>query len=229
MNTVFFASVIADLYSEAGTPLPTVDRPLVPLSDLVGAYDLTCTELTGLTSATAIQELLRRGGIVEPPERLSHERLAGFIYTAAHIGAIFVERADYLVRRRFSVAHELGHYLLHFRPLLQAGESDEPSVYEAMEAIPFSSSEAEPDQMPVGRMTFTRPAQSTASQKSFRDMEREANQFAGELLMPKEIVQGLVEHHARAAHGEDLIWRIATDMLVSRSAMRWRLRFLGLL
>ncbi len=221
------AAALVDVYAETGVKPATVDRPIVRLAELVGGYDLTCTELVGLSSASAVNELLRRGGIVDPPERVSSEALAGFIYVTPRRGAIFIEQKDLLARRRFSVAHELGHYLLHFRPLLQSHES---TVLEAMEGIPLGNADSEPDALPSGQMMFTRPTNEVATLGlSFERMEHEANRFAGELLMPAAVVHALIDRYTPTMRGDDLVWRVATEMLVSRSAMRWRLRALGLL
>ena len=63
----------------------------------------------------------------------------------------------------------------------------------------------------------------------YEQMENEANQFAAELLMPVENVQHLLSRYAADCRGDDLVWRLATEMMVSRAAMRWRLRELHLL
>src|SRR2546423_910323 len=130
---------IATLYRAAGLPPSLVDRSVTPLGELISNYNLTCTEITGLTSQSAINFLLQRGGVTEPPVELSNDSLAGFLYVSPSFGSIFVERDDFLVRRRFSAAHELGHYLLHFRPLLDAARTgNEPILIEVMDALPLS-------------------------------------------------------------------------------------------
>lgn len=172
--------------------------------------------------------LLRRGGLLAPPDKVGAEPLAGFIYANTKFGAIFVEQSDPLVRRRFSAAHELGHYLLHFRPLFAHGSADQPALLEAMEATPRVEAEPEPDELPAGTITLTRPTDATDLAPAFERMEREANQFAGELLMPAAVIRGFAECNASVFQGEDLVWRLSTEMLVSRAAMRWRLRNLGL-
>lgn len=60
--------------------------------------------------------------------------------------------------------------------------------------------------------------------------EREANRFAAELLMPKEICQARAAE-MRSAHGACprlvLAYRLASELLVSAEAMRYRLKNLG--
>lgn len=61
--------------------------------------------------------------------------------------------------------------------------------------------------------------------------EREANLFAAELLMPRELLQARAAE-LRSTHGVCprlvLAYRLASELLVSREAMRYRLKYLGL-
>lgn len=219
-------AAISELYEMPDVPLPTAQRCVVPLAELVGSLNLICTELDGLTNYAAISYLLQHGGLIEPPDECNQEPLAGFLYATAKFGAIFAERSDLFVRRRFSIAHELGHYLLHFRPLLTALEaSGEPVVPEAMDAFPQFKSDLAPDDLPTGNIMLAQ----AMSASDIERMEREANRFAVELLMPEAIVRELVAKSTPYFKEEDLVWRLATEMLVSRATMRWRLQNLGLL
>ncbi|QEL15339.1 ImmA/IrrE family metallo-endopeptidase [Limnoglobus roseus] len=61
--------------------------------------------------------------------------------------------------------------------------------------------------------------------------EREANQFAAELLMPKEVCWARAEELERdykACPRMVLAYRLASELLVSREAMRYRLKSLGI-
>lgn len=223
-------AAISALYEEAGVPPSSAYRSIVPLADLMGSYNLTCTEIRDLKGHRALDYLSRRGGMVDFPDMADDEQLAGFIYVTSAFGAVFVEQGDLLVRRRFSVAHELGHYLLHFRPLLTAkGPNGEPYLLEAMEAFPLGDLEAELEDLPVGHIRLTDAHTADGRVTTSVQMEREANLFASHLLMPTAVIQDLAARYAPTIRGEDLVWRLATEMLVSRSAMRWRLRGLDLL
>lgn len=61
------------------------------------------------------------------------------------------------------------------------------------------------------------------------EMEREANRFAVELLMPREVCEARA-NELRAEHGACprgvLAYRLASELLVSREAMRYRLKTL---
>ena len=134
------------------------------------------------------------------------------------------------MRRRFSVAHELGHYVLHFLPLITSGVfEDEYELVEITETLTPSSSEEDADDLPIGQVHLSQKAERMSLLPTYEQMEREANEFAAELLMPTEIVRRLVARYAANCRGEDLIWRLSSEMLVSGAAMRWRLRELHLL
>ena len=59
-------AAIADLYRIADVPRPTEKQSVILLGELIGGYNLTCTEIAGLTSEAASNFLLRRGAILEP-------------------------------------------------------------------------------------------------------------------------------------------------------------------
>jgi IrrE N-terminal-like domain len=223
--SVSIPEAIAEVYRISGVPQPWGSRHVVLLADLLGGYNLTCTEIPGLTSEAASNFLLRRGAILEPLVNSNQERLAGYINVKSIGANIFVERTDLIVRRRFSVAHELGHYVLHFLPLMDAGAFEQFEIVEAL--APFSSEE-DADDLPTGQIYLPQRSALISSLPPYERMEREANQFAAELLMPEHVVRSLLDRYAASCQGDDLVWRLASDMLVSRSAVRWRLRNLGL-
>jgi Zn-dependent peptidase ImmA (M78 family) len=218
---------ITELYHAAGMKQPVKEQRVVLLNELLGGYNLTCAEIVGLTSEAASNFLLRHGAILEPIQHANREKLAGYIYVNTTSGHIFVERDDLFVRRRFSVAHELGHYVLHFYPLIaDTSRKDQHEQIEITESLAPFSSEEDTDELPVGRGVQT---DMSIHLPPYEQMENEANQFAAELLMPIENVQYLLSRYAPDCRGDDLVWRLATEMMVSRAAMRWRLRDLHLL
>lgn len=222
------ARVITNLYTEARVPMPTPRQPIAPLSELVGSYNLTWVELSSLTGQSAVNFLLQRGAVIDAPEQMTQEPLAGFLYAYADFGCIFVEAGDMLVRRRFSVAHELGHYLLDFLPLLTDNADAMNGDLTLIETVPLVSPETAFDDLPTGSIKLSGTSQALKSALADEQAERQANQFAAELLMPADALQGLVTSYAPYFQGEDLIWRLATDLLVSKKSMRWRLRTLGI-
>lgn len=111
----------------------------------------------------------------------------------------------YLPRRRFTLAHEIGHYCLHTS---STGEG-------------FTDS----------RRTMSRTA------TMWDAKEREANQFAADLLMPTksvfEIGSRVLDENDKRARPPmsvpEFTTRMADEFLVSNEAMTYRLRGLGIL
>jgi hypothetical protein len=154
-------------------------------------------ELPALTRGS-VAEFLRREGIRADDLGDPADALAGFVFTAGRVGWAFVEANDILPRRRFTAAHELGHFVLHREAMGRFRADTDATVQEAEEAT---------DQI-----------------------EREANRFTAELLMPAEVCRAR-EAESRARHGccprGVLVYRLAGELLVSRAAMRYRLKALG--
>lgn len=221
-------AAVMELYHRAEVTRADPRRCITPLSELLGAYNLTCRELRGLTGRKAGEELLQHGAVAGAIEDVGEPVLAGYLFANGELGAIFVEADDRLTRRRFSVAHELGHFVLHFRPILRVQSDGVGPHLVASDVFPGrDSDESTPADLPEGRFGLT--ADAAVALPPYQQMEYEANQFAVELLMPLPVLWELVDRYRPTYRDEDLIWRLATDMLVSRAAMRWRLRGLGLL
>lgn len=180
---------------------PPDRRGPVPLERIIGAFNLVHEEVPCLTRAAVGVRLMREG--IERPDLLADTTtpLAGFLFANDKGGFIFISKDDMVVRRRFSAAHELGHYLMHFQP-----EEDGFILGDAAEAI------VEGEEV-----------QDAA-------MERQANRFAAELLMPAETCRHLADECAEryGRCGRYLERRLAGELLVSREAARWRMHSLRL-
>ncbi len=223
------AEAIVKLYRLADISAPSALQRIVRLNEFLACYNLTVTELPQLTRQTAANFLLQRGVVLEPGGATSQDALAGFLYVSTHFGSVFVERDDPVVRRRFSVAHELGHYLLHFQPLLQSSVMNGgQGACEIMEGLPRADEDTEPDSVPVGTL-LSQQDELLLLLPPFEQMEREANRFAAELLMPSDRVFALATQSFSYLQGEELVWRLATELLVSQATMRWQLYHLGLI
>lgn len=122
-------------------------------------------------------------------------------------------------RRRFSLAHELGHYFLHYQAL-------------RTQIASFGETEQSLDGM--------------ADDEELRWLEQQANHFASCLLMPEEVVRALFWQYAdykvrqmqfiyvdeqpcnlNAFHA--IVGPVAKEMSVSLQAMKYRLKYLKLL
>ncbi len=220
-------AALTDLYARAGIARPSERRPIAPVAALLGSHNLVCLEVPSLTSRAALQLLSRRGGLVDPPpaER-ENEPLAGYLFATPGHGTIFVCQDDLIERRRFSVAHELGHYLLHFWRLLNPTDpDDEPALFRAIDAFTMSQAESN---LPNAQDTAT-SSDPADPLPPLATMEREANAFAAELLMPADLVRQLAADYGPRCKEGDLVWAVATRMLVSPKAMNVRLDNLDLL
>src|SRR5581483_11991457 len=117
---------------------------------------LSHVALPGLTRA-AVAGHLRADGVPVEDRGDRGEPLAGFVFLAGRVGWAFVRADDILPRRRFTAAHELGHFVLH-RGTMGRFRADTPAA-----------------------------VLETAAAEDAADMEREASRFAAELLMPAEV------------------------------------------
>lgn len=220
-NTNSVAQAVQTLYLEADIAFPSVTHPLAPLGPLLDRLPIRRREALSLTSRRVRAELLELGAIATPEEfgEASEEPMAGFFYACGRYAWIYVEAKDRVSRKRFSAAHELGHFWLHYRPLLlgvASGEKDTPGWRDDFPTE--QASEAEEGQ----ERTAEFPA------RTYGQQEREANAFAAELLMPEAVIRELLAVWQGQGRSRDLEARLADALLVSRQAMKIRLQSLGI-
>ena len=126
--------------------------------------------------------------------------ISGMLYRDATRTVIGVNAAHSLTRRRFTIAHELGHLQLH---------PGRPLILDASARVNFRDR--------------------TASLATDRE-EIEANAFAAALLMPERLVLESVERVLSTEQHtpERLVRLLADDFQVSEAAMGYRLINLGI-
>jgi Zn-dependent peptidase ImmA (M78 family) len=108
-------------------------------------------------------DLASKLGVTVHNAKFADDSLAGLIAKRGDNAQILVEQSDPPYRKRFSIAHELGHHFLH---LLQDGHIIDRRVDMFREKQPAA-----------------------ASGSSHRNQEIEANWFAAALLMPEDLVR----------------------------------------
>lgn len=132
--------------------------------------------------------------------------LSGFLFKddTSEESFIFINEGHSINRKRFTIAHELGHYLLH------SDKQDEAHIDRG----------------------FTINFRSPLSSKAVNPKEIEANAFAAALLMPEELI--IEEIQKKIKDGIDLVEsielkEIAKKFEVSEQALCFRLGKLGYL
>jgi Zn-dependent peptidase ImmA (M78 family) len=213
----------AEQYVWALSGLQAGARVVTPLNRLLEKVDrLTVTlipEIPKLTYARAKETLDEELG---KPVRLadSDTELAGFLYAEPQYACVLVNGSDPIARRRFSVAHELGHFIMHVTPLFQSDNA--PLVI--TEGIALGNDE----NLPQGALSAN--GRATLSEEDIRRMEDEANAFAAVLLMPESVCRTMVERFGPQVgfRRTALARRLSADFLVSRAALQYRLDALNL-
>ena len=208
-------AAVASLHSRFRIGSDPTHRGPVPLSQLLDEHNLLHVTLPRLTRASIAEHLLIEG--IAPGNLRDSgdpdELFAGFIFRTETVALVFVGELEPvnsqnggpqklkvtpLGRWRYTAAHELGHFLLH-RDRMHAGQW----IGDTKETI----REAE------GAETV--------------EMEREANRFAAELLMPESVCRARAEEFNaayRACPLSAFAYHLSSELLVSPEAMRYRLQ-----
>lgn len=191
------AGKVAELRSRLRLPVDPGRPGPVFLAHFIAEHPLRQVELPRLSRSVVFDHLQANG--IRPGDLGEDEDLAGFLFVSGPFGRVYVNADAPVARRRFTAAHELGHFLLH------RGEMDGFAA-DTQEAI-------KGDYDTVNRL------------------ERQANRFAAELLMPAEVCRAREAAFRRAYHGTcprtPFAYYLAAELLVSRTAMRFRLEELG--
>jgi hypothetical protein len=238
---------IGCLYADAHLAPPTIASAsrIVPLLRLLADQPLYAVERADLTRAKAAAFLEQETGqaitMAGPPTA----HLSSYLHATPHAGYILVHQGEPMVQRRYAIAHELGHYVLHALPLFRGVAC---SVREARERTPSSASHtpqpAPSDRASVGAgvdcrsivatatATATAPAR-LAAHGPIPDMTawgEQAEQFAARLLMPAALCRDLVATYSgRCGRDRAVLCRLlASELLVSEAALHCRLEGLGL-
>jgi hypothetical protein len=166
----------------------SLPAPVETLAD--SQYGLLVSERGDLAAAAALREGTHISGLLFPGRR--------------EIWVDAGEAARAPVRRRFTVGHELGHWVLHCGPGMKA-----EGVVHSREAVVRDGAAVEEDH---GRPRVPRVL-------AYPPEELDANQFAAAVLMPRY----LVEEEQRWV-GDD-VRKLAQGFGVSQMAMERRLWF----
>lgn len=136
--------------------------------------------------------------------KIRYEPFAGQLYGMVHrnsngTAVIGVNSMDAPNRQRFTIAHEIGHLLLHKTDDLHVDEKS-----------------------PIG-------LRNDRSSLAIDEKEIEANQFAAELIMPAEFLDKDIRRLPDDIEAEEAVTRLARKYQVSEQAMTIRLTALKVL
>lgn len=231
MTTVLGQNAIVEraaaVYAAAGLVIDAMTESVAPLQRLIQAHGLIADEIDKLSRHEAAAYLAEQtGGTIRLGDPATDE-LAGFLFANAAGGWILVKRGEKLVRRRFTVAHELGHYLLHYLPELDSAMKRGDDLLEFEEEV-LAPADPDADESEVhgGRSTLlTDMGTEARTEIDQMELERQADAFAAVVLMPEKSCQRLVAKYAERGMTERnvLARRLASECLVSERAMRRRL------
>ncbi|MBM4168428.1 MAG: ImmA/IrrE family metallo-endopeptidase [Ignavibacteria bacterium] len=204
------------------------------LSKMIGeTFSIAMQPIANLTTEKVAKVLQRLNLPFEQSALDRYSDVAGFLYASRGGGIIFIEETDTEERQKFSLAHELGHFINdYYRPVYLK--------YENTRTIPLFSQE-ESDKVVSARCTKSDifGAEGYLRQRLSRDegnlltwhkekfREIKANGFAAELLMPMEECRR-IEHENQGASQEELTLALIRRFGVSRSAAAIRVEELRL-
>ena len=140
-----------------------------------------------------VESVARANGCVVKTAPLD-DGLSGMAFIKDGVRAIVVNAKHHPNRQRFTIAHELGHHMLHMS-LLNEG-------------------------VHVDTVIYKRDAEAASGTDPY---EIEANQFAAELLMPEKTIRRLIPPHLDL-NDDDQLSHIARAIGVSTAALSFRIR-----
>lgn len=118
---------------------------------------------------------------------------------------IAANTTEHEYRQRFTLAHEIGHFVLHLRDVEKFGGVDDDVKYRSTEIGDFYNTEI--DEL----------------------HERQANSFAANILMPEKLVRAEIASIQEKENRNPTLQELYRAFEVSPSAMRWRIKNLKLL
>lgn len=143
----------------------------------------------------AVDKVAKYLGAVVLPAPLDDE-ISGMVFVKEKVPVIAVNSLHHSNRQRFSIAHEIGHLVLH-RQHIESGVHVDKQYRVLM--------------------------RDSRSSRGIDDMEIAANQFAAELLMPRAILERMLEEDVLDLDDDELLESLSTRFKVSKQAMSHRL------
>lgn len=128
------------------------------------------------------------------------DNIAGLLYCKKGKKYIGLNSNHHLNRQRFTVAHEIGHYVLHH-------PKDDDIILDTKASI------------------FYRTKDISREQKK----EIEANRFAATILMPEELLKNYMKDEHININDDIALWKFSNNIKVSEQTLTYRLLNLGII
>jgi Zn-dependent peptidase ImmA (M78 family) len=157
--------------------------------------------IPNLTLPIKVEEIAKSLGLKIVPQPLD-ETISGMLIIKDGIGTIAYNQTESNVRRRFTIAHELGHFILH---------KNEGTLFLDKNFSVLLRSQMTPETVQKQRL------------------EQEANAFAAAILMPEELLKMELELKQFDFGNEEAQKELAKKFNVSSIAMYYRMRNLELI
>lgn len=155
------------------------------------------SELNITSAPVDIKEIAKQKGITIKPYDLG-ESVSGMLFIKNGEGIISYNPSESMVRQRFTMAHELGHFLLH--------KKTQDVFVDKQFQVHFRNENSSTGQ---------------------DNQELEANAFAAAILMPKELLMEEIKKHHFDLGDESAMKELAKLFSVSLQAMTFRMVNLG--
>lgn len=156
-------------------------------------------EFDNVTLPIKIEDIAKSRGLKVLPYPLGDD-VSGLLSIENGLGTIGYNQTESKVRRRFTIAHELGHYELH---------RDKSDLFVDKQFIYRSQNSGDTIEKKI--------------------MEQEANYFASAILMPSNLLRKQIESINIDLASETTIKELAKVFEVSSTAMSIRISSLGLI
>lgn len=150
--------------------------------------------------AIDIEFLVKKLNIDLSFEELEDE-ISGFLFTKGNKQAIVINKKHSENRKRFSIAHELGHSVLH--------DKNRELFLDSRNTVFFFRDKR--------------------SSSGINDLEIEANEFAAQILMPQRLIDQLIKKYNLDITDDTNVTVLAKKLKVSEQALIYRLVKLGYL
>ena len=155
------------------------------------------SELNITSAPVDIKGIAKHKGITIKPYDLG-ETVSGMLLIKEGDGIISYNPSESMVRQRFTIAHELGHFLLH--------KKTQDVFVDKLFQVHFRNENSATGQ---------------------DNQELEANAFAAAILMPKDLLQTEIQSHHFDLGDETAMKELAKLFSVSLQAMTFRMVNLG--